>query len=70
MSTSSTYVVEGMTCGHCVRAVSEEVADLPGVIDLDVELSSGKLTIDSVGPLALDAVREAVEEAGYELGTR
>jgi copper chaperone len=64
MSTS-TYVVEGMTCAHCVNAVSTEVAGLPGVTDVDVDLATGRVTVASDGPIEDDAVRAAVEEAGY-----
>ncbi len=64
MSTS-TYTVTGMTCGHCVASVTEEVGELPGVTDVAVELESGRLTVS--GDAAPDAVRAAVEEAGYQL---
>ncbi|MCV2488127.1 heavy-metal-associated domain-containing protein [Geodermatophilus sp. YIM 151500] len=65
--TTATYTVTGMTCGHCVSAVSEEVGALPGVSAVDVDLASGGLTVTSDGPVDDDAVRAAVEEAGYEL---
>lgn len=70
MSTETTYDVTGMTCGHCVGAVAEEVRALPGVTDVSIDLQPGatsRLTITSDGPLADDAVRAAVDEAGYEL---
>jgi copper chaperone len=66
MSTS-TYTVVGMTCGHCVNAVTEEVAQLPGVSAVDVDLASGGLTVTSDTPVDEAAVRAAVEEAGYEV---
>ena len=66
MSTS-TYTVTGMTCGHCVSAVTEEVTAVPGVTAVDVDLASGRLTVTSDAPLDDDAVRAAVDEAGYEL---
>ena len=66
MSTS-TYTVTGMTCGHCVSAVTEEVTALPGVTAVDVDLASGRLTVTSDAPVDDDAVRAAVDEAGYEL---
>ena len=66
MSTS-TYTVVGMTCGHCVNAVSGEVSSLPGVTDVEVDLDSGRLTVTSDTPMDDDAVRAAVDEAGYEL---
>ena len=69
MNTSS-YTVVGMTCGHCVSAVTEEVSALPGVTAVDVDLASGGLTVTSEAPVDEDAVRAAVEEAGYEVAGR
>ena len=65
--TTSTYTVTGMTCGHCVSAVTEEVTAVPGVTAVDVDLASGRLTVTSDAPVDDDAVRAAVDEAGYEL---
>lgn len=67
MSATSTYTVTGMTCGHCVSSVSEEVRDIPGVEDVDVVLETGSVTVTSDQPVDHDAVRAAVEEAGYQL---
>ena len=64
MSTQ-TFTVTGMTCGHCVASVTEEVSELPGVTDVAVELETGALTV--TGDATPDAVRSAVEEAGYQL---
>jgi copper chaperone len=61
------YTVTGMTCGHCVAAVTEEVSQIPGVSTVDVDLASGGLTVTSEAPVSEDAVRAAVEEAGYEV---
>jgi copper chaperone CopZ len=66
MSTAS-YTVVGMTCGHCVNAVTEEVSAVPGVGTVDVDLESGGLTVSSDAPVDEAAVRAAVEEAGYSL---
>ena len=66
MSTA-TYTVVGMTCGHCVSAVTEEVSQVPGVTGVDVDLESGGLTVTSDAPVEAGAVRTAVEEAGYEV---
>jgi copper ion binding protein len=66
MSTA-TYTVAGMTCGHCVDAVTEEVSRLHGVTRVDVDLPSGGLVVTSDAPVEESAVRAAVEEAGYEL---
>ncbi|HEX6325514.1 MAG TPA: copper ion binding protein [Jiangellaceae bacterium] len=65
--TTSTFQVQGMTCGHCVSAVSSEIGRLSGVSEVSVDLDSGKVTVVAERPLAQDDVRAAVEEAGYEL---
>lgn len=62
---SSTYTVKGMTCGHCVQSVTEEVSEVPGVTGVDVDLASGKVTVSSEQPMDDAAVRAAVSEAGY-----
>ena len=61
-----TYAVTGMTCAHCALSVQEEVADVPGVDAVDVELASGRLRVAG-GGFSDEAVRDAVAEAGYEL---
>jgi copper chaperone len=66
MSTVS-VTVTGMTCGHCVSSVREEVGTIPGVTAVDVDLASGKVTIDSERLVEADAIKSAVEEAGYQL---
>ena len=66
MSTA-TYTVVGMTCGHCVSSVSEEVSQVDGVTGIEVDLASGAVTVTSDAPVDADAVRAAVEEAGYEV---
>ncbi|QLQ39056.1 heavy-metal-associated domain-containing protein [Micromonospora robiginosa] len=63
----TTYQVNGMTCGHCVNAVSTELTALPGVTDVQVDLATGRVTVTSQGPLDDAAVRAAVDEAGYDL---
>lgn len=62
-----TYRVEGMTCGHCASSVREEVGALAGVTEVAVDVESGQVTVTSAEVLELDAVRTAVEEAGYTL---
>ena len=63
----TTYDIQGMTCAHCVRAVSEELAGLDGVSAVSVDLPSGTATVTSASTLAEGDVRAAVEEAGYLL---
>lgn len=65
--TEATYSVTGMTCDHCVRAVTAEVEGIPGVASVSVDLGAGRLTLVSEEPVDPDAVRAAVEEAGFEL---
>ncbi|WP_433284776.1 heavy-metal-associated domain-containing protein [Micromonospora sp. CA-244673] len=64
---TTTYQVQGMTCGHCVNSVSTEVSALPAVTDVQVDLASGRVTVTSESPLDTDTVRAAVDEAGYDL---
>ncbi len=70
---ATTYAVTGMTCEHCVRAISEELARLPGVAEVTVELVPGgesSVTVASAAPLAADAVSAALDAAGgYRLGS-
>ncbi|MES9540729.1 heavy-metal-associated domain-containing protein [Spirillospora sp. NPDC049024] len=66
MSTA-TYTVSGMTCGHCVSSVTEEVEQIAGVTGVDVDLQTGKVTVTSETPLDDAQVKDAVEEAGYQL---
>ena len=70
MSTTTTYTVSGMTCDHCVAAVTEEVSKLDGVADVDIHLVAGgesTVTVSSDSPLPEGDVRDAVDEAGYDL---
>jgi len=67
MAVTNTYTVTGMTCSHCVQAVTGELSSLPGVEDVKVDLASGAVTVTSAAPLAESDVRAAVDEAGYEL---
>lgn len=62
------FMVEGMSCEHCVQAVSAEVAKLPGVHRVDVDLGAGAVTVAADGALDHTQLAAAVEEAGYELG--
>ena len=67
MSTTATYTVSGMTCAHCVAAVNEEVGRLDGVSAVDVDLNAGgesRVTVTSAAPLPVEAIREAIDEAG------
>ncbi len=66
-TTTSVYAVAGMTCGHCVNSVSAEIAKVDGVAGVDVDLTTGVVTVTSNAPLAAADVAAAVADAGYEL---
>ena len=67
MSTTSTWTVTGMTCGHCVASVTEELQEVAGVEDVTVTLETGEVVVTSAEPLTREAVEAAVGEAGYQL---
>jgi copper chaperone len=70
---SADFLVEGMTCSHCVSSVTEELSEVDGVQQVAVELRPGAasvVTVTSSGPISDDAVRAAVEEAGYTLASQ
>jgi len=67
MSATATYTVTGMTCGHCVASVTEEVQEISGVQKVDVVLETGAVTITSAEPVDDAAVKAAVQEAGYQV---
>jgi copper chaperone CopZ len=68
--TTEVFRVSGMTCDHCVAAVTAELSALPGVAGVRIDLVPGdvsEVSVDSAQPLDSAAVRAAVDEAGYEL---
>lgn len=67
--TTRTYTVQGMTCAHCVRSVTEEVEEIPGVENVDVDLATGRLDV-TAARIDDAAVAAAVREAGYALAPR
>ena len=69
MPTTTTINVDGMTCGHCVAAVTSELGKLDGVLGVDVDLSGGAVRITSDAPLDPEVVNAAIDEAGYEVRT-
>ena len=67
--TITTYAVTGMSCQHCVDAVTAEVGRISGVDQVQVDLPAGAVTVTSAAPLELDEVRDAIDEAGFDLAT-
>lgn len=69
MSTINTFTVVGMTCGHCVRSVKDEVGKIDGVNSVAVDFKSGLVTVASDTDIAKEVVVAAVDEAGYEVAS-
>ena len=65
-----TYLVEGMTCGHCAGSVQREVQSVPGVEDATVDLAANTVTVTTAQPVAEDSIAAAVVEAGYAFAGR
>ncbi|MEV2212741.1 heavy-metal-associated domain-containing protein [Streptomyces sp. NPDC050997] len=66
-SVTAVYKVSGMTCGHCEGAVSGELSEVAGVSSVKAVAAAGEVTVVSAAPLDEEAVRAAVDEAGFEL---
>jgi copper chaperone CopZ len=64
---ATTFQVTGMTCGHCRRAVTEEVSRIPGIRSVTVDLATGSVTVTATQPVDRTDVAHAVGEAGYTL---
>lgn len=64
---NTTITVTGMTCGHCVNSVTEELKKISGVTEVKVDLESGQVDIASADQLSDADIANAIEEAGYEL---
>ncbi|GAA1442536.1 heavy-metal-associated domain-containing protein [Leifsonia poae] len=63
----TSYDIQGMTCAHCARSVSEELSAIDGVTSVAVDVAAGTATVASASILDENAVRAAIEEAGYVL---
>lgn len=61
-----TLLVEGMSCGHCEKAVKNALGELPEVKSVEVDLATKKVVVEGEG-LVDDRLREAIDEAGYEV---
>jgi copper chaperone len=60
------YRVKGMSCGHCKQAVESALQDVPGVRSALANVETGEVVVESDTPVAVDVIRSAIEEAGYE----
>jgi copper ion binding protein len=59
--------IQGMTCQHCVKAVTQALQALPGLKNLKVDLAKGEASFENTGNISPDKIRQAVEEAGYQV---
>ena len=72
MSNTTTFNVQGMTCGHCVSAVTQELSAIDGVESVDIDLVAGgdsPVTVTSQAPVDESAINAAVTEAGYQVAS-
>ena len=63
--TTAIFTATGMTCQHCVASVTKEVSELAHVTSVAVDLSTGKVSVDSDAPLQAEDVIAAIDKAGY-----
>lgn len=63
----ASYIVTGVTCGHCVASVTEEITKIDGITAVAVDLPTGAVTVTSDRPVDDSQIRTALEEAGYQL---
>lgn len=61
------YSVSGMSCGHCADAIKGALTALPGIDAVDVDVAAGLVTVSGGGATVVDAIRDAIDDAGYEL---
>lgn len=63
-----TLLVQGMSCGHCVKAVESSVGELKGVSNVDVHLESGKVDVEyNADAVTLETIKETIDDQGYEV---
>ncbi|KON88531.1 copper resistance protein CopZ [Sporosarcina globispora] len=63
-----TLIVEGMSCGHCVKAIEGSVGELPGVSNVKVHLEIGKVDVEYNSPdVSLDKIKETIDDQGYDV---
>jgi len=63
----TTIKIKGMTCNHCVMAVTKALAEIEGVKNVKVDLKQGEASFDEAGSVDMDTIREKVKKAGYEV---
>ncbi|WP_249645643.1 heavy-metal-associated domain-containing protein [Nocardia sputi] len=66
-TTTSSYIVSGMSCGSCVGKVKSEIGKLSGIDGVDIELATGRMTVIGAGAIDDALIQDTVETLGYEL---
>ncbi len=64
---TTTIRIKGMSCQHCVKAVTKTLSEIDGIKDVQVDLAKGEATFDEVQPIDQEVLRERIKKAGYEL---
>jgi copper chaperone len=64
----TTVKIQGMSCNHCVMAVTKALNAVQGIKNPKVDLERGEVTYEEEKPVGLNVVREAIEKAGYKVG--
>lgn len=64
----ATIKVKGMSCNHCVMAVTKALNEIEGIENIKVDLNKGEASFDEAMPVSMDTVKERIEKAGYEVG--
>ncbi|MFH1625353.1 MAG: copper ion binding protein [Pseudomonadota bacterium] len=64
----TTIKIKGMSCNHCVMAVTKALSEIEGIDKVKVDLEKGEASFEEVRPVGMDTIRERIEKAGYEIG--
>jgi copper chaperone len=64
----TTVKIKGMSCNHCVMAVTKALNEIEGAKDVKVDLAKGQATFDETKPVDMDVVRARIKKAGYDVG--
>jgi copper chaperone len=64
---TTTIRIKGMSCQHCVKALTKTLSEIDGIKDVQVDLAKGEATFDEVQPIDQELLRERIGKAGYEL---
>jgi len=60
--------IQGMSCQHCVMSVTKALTKIPGLKNIRVDLGKGEATFENTQKVALENIRQVIEEAGYKIG--